>query len=294
MFSQSQTTTEMDLALPSSQDSSRDSDLTDPHNEQLGNVRFTLRNAPYTMPSNKSSRESNDVPVETITGNSTEDESKSQVSLTELKRKIKQLEHDIKQKNKQVEMYKATVKELMIEYEQVKLKSDSAERKMMDLKDDNRILQYQLTETSRQAKEDEDIIDDLEYEVKQLHSVLYKVRMERDSMQRHMSNLLGRRRPSLPFPMYQQVPCDPVTDRHSPPSPEPSRTQTTDNQNDSTQDEPPLSRHCSVDQLRQELSHKDLAIHHKMNQMAQMCQDFYDVPIMRRRWHSDYRLGRMY
>ena len=291
MFSQSQPTTEVDLTLPSSQDSSRDSDLTDPHNEQSGNDRFTLHNAPYTMSSNKSSRESNDVPVETITA---EDESKSQVSLTELKRKIKQLEHDIKQKNKQVEMYKATVKELMIEYEQVKLKSDSAERKMMDLKDDNRILQYQLTETSRQAKEDEDIIDDLEYEVKQLHSVLYRVRMERDSMQRHMSNSLGRWRPSFPYPMYQQVPCDPITDRYGSPSPEPSCTQTTDNQNGSTRDEPPPSRHCSVDQLRRQLSQKDLAIHHKMNQMAQMCQDFQDVPMMRRRWHSEYRLGRMY
>ena len=299
MFTQSQPTTEMDLTLPSSQDSlrdsMRDSYLTDPHNEQLGNVRFSLHTSPYASSLNGPSEEASDIPVETVTNNSTEDNSKdtgSQVLLAEMRRKVKELEHEIKQKSKQVEMYKATVKELMIKYEQVKLKSDSTECKILDLKDDNRILQYQLSEASKQAKEDEIIIDDLEYEVKQLHAVLYRVRMEREAMQRYMGNSLGRRRPSVVYPMYQPAPYDPNADRLSPPSPETS--QPSNNNNDSAQERPPsMSRQRSVDQLRRELSQKDLAIHSKMDQMVQMCQD-YDAPIMRRRWHSDYRLGYMY
>ena len=300
MFTQSQSATEMDLTLPSSQDSY----LTDPHNEQLGDVRFSLRTAPYASSLNKPSEESSeipvetsDIPVETMTNSSTEDNPKdtgNQMLLAEMRHKVKGLEHEIKQKSKQVEMYKATVKELMIKYEQVKLKSDSTERKFLDLKDNNRILQYQLSEASKQAKEDEAIIDDLEYEVKQLHAVLYRVRMERDTMQRYMGNSLGRRRPSVVYPMhmYQPAPYDPNVDRLSPPSPEPSQTSNTNN--DSVQERPSMSRQRSVDQLRQELSQKDLAMHSKMDQMAQMCQDYYDAPIMRRRWHSDYRLGSMY
>jgi len=297
MFSQSQPTTEIDLTLPSSQDSLRDSYLTDPHNEQLGNVKFNLRSIPYTI-SSKPSDESTDVPSETVeisnncTGDNSKD-SRGQVLLTEMKRKVKELEHEIKQKSKQVETYKATVKELMIKYEQVKLKYDSNEQKVLNLKDDNRILQYQLTEASKQAEEDETLIDDLEYEVKQLHAVLHRVRMERDSMQRYMGNSLGRRRPSIAYPMYQPASCDLISDGNSPPSPEPP-SQTSGSHNDNVQEGTSMSRHCSVNQLRRELSQKDIAIHHKMNQMAQMCHDYYDVPIMRRRWHSDYRLGCMY
>lgn len=293
MFSQSQPTTEMDLTLPSSQDSY----LTDPHNEQVGNVKFSLPSTPdpFSSSSNKPSDEPSGIHAET-SSNSTVNHSKdneSQVLLTEMKRKVQELEHALKQKNKQMEMYKATVKELMIKYEQVKLKSDSTEHKILDLKDDNRILQYQLAEASKQAKEDETVIDDLEYEVKQLHSVLHRVRMERDCMQRYMGNSLGRRRPSIVYPMYQPASCDATAGRASPPSPEPSHTSSS--HNDGAKERPPMSRQHSVDQLRRELSQKDLAIHHKMDQMAQICQDYYyDVPIMRRRWHSDYRLGHMY
>lgn len=296
MFSQSQPTTEIDLTLPSSQDSLRDSYLTDPHNEQLANVRFSLHSAPYTSSSDKPSDESNDTSVETVTSNSTEDNSLdngNQLLLTEMRHKVKELKNEVKQKGKQVEMYKATVKELMIKYEQVKLKSDSAERKIADLKDDNRVLQYQLTEATKQAKEDESTIDDLEYEIRHLHGVLHRVQMERDTMQRYMGNSLGRRRPSIGlYPMYQPAPCDPTMDRLSPPSPEPS--QTSSNLNDGVQERPLMTHQHSVDRLRRELSQKDLAIHHKMDQMAQICQDHYDVPILRRRWHSDYRLGYMY
>lgn len=296
MFTQSQTNTEMDLTLPSSQDSLRDSYLTDPHNEQLPNVRFSLHNSPYTSSTNKPPEESSDIPVETTTGNSTGENSKeagSEVVLKEMKRNIKELEHEIKQKSKQVEMYKATVKELMIKYEQVKLKSDSTEHKLLDLRDDNRILQYQLTEASKQAKEDERIIDDLEYEVKQLHAVLHRIRMERDTMQRYMGGSLGRRRPSVVYPVYQPAPpCDSTAGRLTPPSPE--STQSPSDNNYSVQEKAPMSSQHSVDQLRRELSQKDLAIHHKMDQMVQMCQEHYDPPIMRRRWHSDYRLGYMY
>ena len=295
MFSQSQTNTEMDLTLPSSQDSLRDAYLTDPHNEQLPNVRFSLRNSPSTSSTNKPSDESSDIPVETITRNSTGENSKeggSEGLLKEMKRKVKELEYEMKQKSKQVEMYKATVKELMTKYEQVKLKNDSADHKLLDLKDDNRILQYQLTEASKQAKEDERIIDDLEYEVKQLHAVLHRVRMERDTMQRYMGSSLGRRRPSVVYPVYQPAPCDSTTGRLSPPSPEPNGSP---NENSySVQENAPMSHQHNVNQLRRELSQKDLAIHHKMDQMVQMCQDYYDPPIMRRRWHSDYRLGYMY
>lgn len=269
----------------------RDSYLTDPHNDQLPNVRFSLHNTPYTNPSSKPSDGSSDIPVETTVSDSIEhnsEESGSEVQLKEMKRKVKELEHEIKQKSKQVEMYKATVKELMIKYEQIRLKSDSAEHKILDLKDDNRILQYQLTEASKQTKEDETIIDNLEYEVKQLHAVLHRVRMERDTMQRYMGSSLGRRRPSVVYPSYQP---DSTTDRLSPPSPEPS--QSPSNNNGGLEERQPASRQGSVDQLRRELSQKDLALHYKMDQMAQICQDYYDVPIMRRRWHSDYRLGYM-
>ena len=295
MFTQSQPTTEMDLTLPSSQESLRDSYLTDPHNEQLGNIRFSLHNTAYTTSVNKPSDESSGIDVEKVASSSTEDSSEvpgKQELLAEMKRKIKELEHELKQKSKQVDVYKATVKELMIKYEQVKLKSDSTERKILSLKDDNRVLQYQLSEATKQAKEDDGIIDDLEYEVKQLHAVLHKVRMERDTMQRYMGNSLGRRRPSVVYPMYQPSPYNPNMDTVNPPSPEPSHTP--NSVSDDVQEKLPLSRQRSVDQLRRELSQKDLAMHSKMDQMVQMCQDYYDVPIMRRRWHSDYRLGHMY
>ena len=290
MFSQSQPTTEMDLTLPSSQESY----LTDPHNEQLENVRFSLHSTPNISSSSKPSDESSHTPIET-SSNSTGDGFKGdegQVLMTEMRHKVKELEYELKQKNKLVETYKATVKELMSKYEQAKLKSDTADQKNLNLKEDIRILQYQLTETNKQAQEDETAIDNLEYEVEQLHSVLHRVRMERDCMQRYMGNSLGRRRPSTVYPMYQP-PCDPTASRLSPPSPEPSQIPTS--HNDGAQERPLMSRQRSVDQLRRELSQKDLAIHHKMDQMAQMCQEYcYDVPIMRRRWHSDYRLGHMY
>ena len=295
MFTQSQPTTEMDLTLPSSQDSLRDSYLTDPHNEQLGNIRFSLHNTSYATSLHKPSDESSGIPVEKEANNSTEDNSEvsgNQELFAEMRRKVKELENELKQKSKQVDMYKATVKELMIKYEQIKLKSDSTECKILSLKDDNRVLQYQLSEASKQAKEDDSIIDDLEYEVKQLHAVLHRVRMERDTMQRYMGNSLGRRRPSVVYPMYQPAPYNPNMDTVTPPSPEPSHTPNSDG--DDVQEKLPLSRQRSVDQLRRELSQKDLAMHSKMDQMVQMCQDYYDVPIMRRRWHSDYRLGHMY
>ena len=281
MFGQSQATSDMDLTLPSSQDSYH-------ADSQSDNVRFSL---PTHSALSKSSTDLSSNPTSTETNNSTESTHKddnNQLMLKEMKHKVKELEYEVKQKSREVEKYRATVKELMIKYDQVKTKCDLYNRKAMNLQEDNRILHYQLTEASEQTREDEAVINDLEYEVKQLHTVIQRMRMERDSMQRYVGNSMGRRRPSIVHPVYQPTPSyDTNVDRCSPPSPlQPSECDTVEGGGADR-------RPNHVDQLKRELSQKDLAVQHKLDQMVQMCH-YYDPPIMRRRWHSDYRLGNMY
>ena len=284
MFSQSQSTTEMDLTLPYSQDSYQ-------ADTQSDNVRFTL---PSTHPHSSLSKSSADLSSNTPTSTNTtespskDDNSDHQILLKEMKHKVKELEYEVKQKSREVEKYRATVKELMIKYDQVKSKCDLSDRKVLNLLDDNRILQYQLTEANDQAMEDDAAINDLEYEVKQLHTVIQRMRMERDSMHRYAGSSMGRRRPSIAHPVYQPAPLyDNNSDQCSPPSPlQPSEC-------DTIEDRSVEKRPNHVDQLRRQLSEKDIAVQHKLDQMAQLCH-YYDPPIMRRRWHSDYRLGNMY
>jgi len=280
MFSQSQTTSDMDLTLPSSQDSYH-------ADSQSDNMRFSLPNTNHHSTFSKSSTDLTSNPTSTETYSSTESTPKdnsNQLLLKEMKHKIKELDYEVKQKSKEVEKYRATVKELMIKYDQVKTRYDLYDRKVMDLQEDNHILQYQLTEASKQTMEDEATINDLEYEVKQLHTVIQRMRMERDSVQRYMGSSMGRRRPSIVHPVYQPAPShDTNVDRCSPPSPlQLSECDTVENKGTER-------RPNQVDQLRRELSQKDLAVQHKLDQMVQMCH-YYDPPIMRRRWHSDYRL----
>ena len=115
----------------------------------------------------------------------------------------------------------------------------------MNLQEDNHILQYQLTEESKQTMEDEATINDLEYEVKQLHTVIQRTRMERDSMQRYVGNSLGRHRPSIVHPEYQPTPSyNTNMDRCSPPSPlQPSECDTVEDKG--------TERPNQVDQLRE-------------------------------------------
>lgn len=284
MFSQSQTTSDMDLTLPSSQDFYH-------ADSQSDNIRFSLPNTTHHSAFSKSSTDLSSNPTSTETNNSTESTSKddsNQFLLKEMKHKIKELEYEVKQKSREVEKYRATIKELMIKYDQVKTRCDMYDRKVMNLQEDNRVLRYQLTEASEQTMEDEATINDLEYEVKQLHTVIQRMRMERDSMQRYVGNSLGRRRPSIVHPGYQPTPSyDTNVGRCSPPSPlQPSEC-------DTVEEKGTERRPNQVDQLRRELSQKDLAMQHKLDQMIQMCH-YYDPPMMRRRWHSDYRLGNMY
>ena len=121
------------------------------------------------------------------------------------------------------------------------------------------------------------------YEVKQLHAVLLRVRIERDTMQRNM----GRYRISCTSQFHITPTWILLLYPHQ-------SLLTPNSVGDEVQEKLPLSCQRSVDQLRQELSQKDLAMHSKMDQMVQICQDYYDVSIMRIRWHSDYRLGHMY
>jgi len=118
MFSQSQTTSDMDLTLPSSLDSYH----ADSHSN---NIRFSLPNTNHHSTFSKSSTDLSSNPTSTETNNSTESTPKddsNQLLLKEMKHKIKELEYEVKLKSQEVEKYRATVKELMIKYDQVKTK----------------------------------------------------------------------------------------------------------------------------------------------------------------------------
>ena len=94
------------LAQFTSQDSSRDSYLTDPHNEQLPNVRFSLHTTLYvSSSSDKPPDESTDIPAaETVTSDSTSGGNSlnnGNQLLAEVRHKVTELKHEIKQKGKQ-------------------------------------------------------------------------------------------------------------------------------------------------------------------------------------------------